>query len=132
MSTFGRTLKNIIKVGPANALKQMNTIGDIKWGLLVGTDVNGNKYFESQDEVSGRERWVEYASDQPDSGDIDPLWSGWMTRKFEEPPTEWTLETKKFWGEPTPNFTGTYKAFKTYNTTVPKFTAWEPTVKERV
>ncbi|KAI9005483.1 NADH ubiquinone oxidoreductase subunit NDUFA12-domain-containing protein [Phycomyces nitens] len=132
MSTLGRTLKNLIKIGPANYLKQMNTIGDTKWGRLVGTDVNGNKYFENLDEVSGRERWVEYASNQPDPEDIAPEWYGWLTRNFQEPPTEWNIQPKKFWGEATPNFTGTPKAYKVYNTTVSKLHAWEPVTKQRV
>jgi hypothetical protein len=53
MSTIGRTLKNFMKVGPANFVKQLDNIGDTKWGRLVGTDVYGNKYFENLDEVSG-------------------------------------------------------------------------------
>lgn len=53
MSTIGRTIKNVLKAGPASALKQMNTIGDTKWGVLVGVDRNGNKFFENNDEISG-------------------------------------------------------------------------------
>lgn len=54
MSTIGRTLKNLMKVGPASYMKQLDNICDTKWGRLVGTDVNGNKYFENLDEVSGK------------------------------------------------------------------------------
>jgi hypothetical protein len=54
MSTIGRTLKNFVKVGPVSYIKQMNNIGDTKWGRLAGIDANGNKYFENNDEVSGR------------------------------------------------------------------------------
>ncbi|KAI8374118.1 NADH ubiquinone oxidoreductase subunit NDUFA12-domain-containing protein [Radiomyces spectabilis] len=131
MSTIGRTLKNVMKVGPANALKQMNYIGDTKWGRLVGVDANGNQYFENNDEISGRERWVEYASVDPDSGDIAPEWHGWLARIVQEPPTEMKIEAQKFWGQPTPNFTGTRKAYRTYSTTKPKVSAWEPIVKAR-
>lgn len=53
MSTIGRTLKNLMKIGPSQYMKQLDTICDTKWGRLVGTDVNGNKYFENLDEVSG-------------------------------------------------------------------------------
>ncbi|KAG2205987.1 hypothetical protein INT47_005305 [Mucor saturninus] len=131
MSTIGRTLKNLMKVGPASYMKQLDTICDTKWGRLVGTDVNGNKYFENLDEVSGRERWVEYASNQPDSGDITPAWHMWLSRIVQEPPTEMNIQPQKWWGQPIPNFSGTPKAFKTYSTTVPKLQAWEPTVKAR-
>jgi hypothetical protein len=54
MSTFGRAVKNIMKVGPRSSIKQLDTICDIKYGRLVGTDVNGNKYFENNDEISGK------------------------------------------------------------------------------
>lgn len=56
MSTLGRTIKNFMKVGPASYMKQLDNICDTKWGRLVGTDVNGNKYFENLDEVSGMKR----------------------------------------------------------------------------
>ncbi|OBZ84856.1 NADH dehydrogenase [ubiquinone] 1 alpha subcomplex subunit 12 [Choanephora cucurbitarum] len=131
MSTIGRTIKNFMKVGPSSYIKQMDTIGDTKWGRLVGTDVNGNKYFENNDEVSGRERWVEYASKQNDSADITPEWHMWLARIVQEPPTEMNLQPQKWWGQPTPNFSGTRKNFKTYSTTTSKLEAWEPVVKAR-
>ncbi|CAO3608011.1 unnamed protein product [Cunninghamella echinulata] len=132
MSTLGRTIKNYLKVGPKSYLRQMDTIGDTKWGRLVGTDVNGNKYFENLDEISGRERWVEYASvNQPDSGDVAPEWHGWLGKFVQEPPTEQNIVPQKWWGEPTPNFSGTPKGYKTYNTTRPKLNAWDPIVKAR-
>lgn len=53
MSTISRTIRNVIKAGPASAFKQMNNIHDTKWGILVGTDRNGNKFFENNDEISG-------------------------------------------------------------------------------
>lgn len=53
MSTIGRTIKNVLKAGPANSLKQMNNIGDTKWGAFIGADRFGNKYFENNDEISG-------------------------------------------------------------------------------
>ena len=54
MSTIGRTLKNVLKTGPKDALHQMNNIGDTKWGPLIGIDRFGNKYFENNDEISGQ------------------------------------------------------------------------------
>ncbi|KAG0745045.1 hypothetical protein G6F57_009388 [Rhizopus arrhizus] len=120
MSTIGRTLKNFVKVGPVSYIKQMNNIGDTKWGRLAGIDANGNKYFENNDEVSGRERWVEYASDFPEAGDIAPDWHMWLSRIVQEPPTEMNIQPQKWWGEPIPNFSGTVKGYKTYNTTTPK------------
>lgn len=131
MSTLARTIKNFMKVGPSSYIKQLDNIGDTKWGILIGVDANGNKYFENNEEVSGRERWVEYASKQPDPEDIAPEWYMWLSRIVQEPPTEMNYQPQKWWGEPIPNFTGTPKAYKTYNTTVSKLQAWEPVVKSR-
>ncbi|KAI9315482.1 NADH ubiquinone oxidoreductase subunit NDUFA12-domain-containing protein [Dichotomocladium elegans] len=131
MSTIGRTIKNVVKAGPLSSLKQMNTIGDTKWGPLIGIDRFGNKYFENNEEISGRERWVEFASSEPDSADIDPAWHMWLARIVQEPPTEMTFKPQKWWAQPTPNFTGTKSFFRTYNTTKPKIDAWEPVVRAR-
>ncbi|CDH49195.1 nadh-ubiquinone oxidoreductase subunit [Lichtheimia corymbifera JMRC:FSU:9682] len=132
MSTIGRTIKNILKTGPKDALHQMNNIGDTKWGALIGVDRFGNKYFENNDEISGRERWVDFASVDPDAADIDPAWHMWLARIVQEPPTAMdSIQPQKWWTEPTPNFTGTRSSFRTYSTTKAKVTAWEPTVRAR-
>lgn len=59
MSTIGRTIKNVLKAGPANSLKQMNNIGDTKWGAFIGADRFGNKYFENNDEISGTNKSIQ-------------------------------------------------------------------------
>jgi NADH dehydrogenase (ubiquinone) 1 alpha subcomplex subunit 12 len=101
MSTLGRTLKNFMRAGPASSWRQLQFIGDTKYGALIGTDSVGNKYFENNDEIYGmahrvckaryvnvdyhcgatnrfeligRERWVEYASNDPDPAQITPDW----------------------------------------------------------
>jgi hypothetical protein len=53
MSTLGRTLKNIMRAGPASSWKQLNIMGDTKYGALIGTDAVGNKFFENNDEIFG-------------------------------------------------------------------------------
>lgn len=50
----------------------------------------------------------------------------WMARIVQEPPTEMNIQSQKWWTEPTPNFTGTRSAFRTYSTTKAKITAWDP------
>ncbi|KAM3589625.1 hypothetical protein VKS41_000483 [Umbelopsis sp. WA50703] len=131
MSTLGRTLKNFMRAGPASSWRQLQFIGDTKYGALIGTDSVGNKYFENNDEIYGRERWVEYASNDPDPAQITPDWHMWLNKFVQEPPTEMNIEPKKFFGEPTPNFTGTRNAYVPYNTVRPKYNAWEPQVKSR-
>ena len=46
MSTIGRTLRNLRKIGFREAGHQMQHIGDTKAGRLVGIDKMGNKYYE--------------------------------------------------------------------------------------
>lgn len=53
MSTLGRTLKNFMRAGPASSWRQLQFIGDTKYGALIGTDAVGNKYFENNDEIYG-------------------------------------------------------------------------------
>jgi NADH dehydrogenase [ubiquinone] 1 alpha subcomplex assembly factor 2 len=48
-----RFLNNLRKSGFKEFWKQLNTIGDSKSGVLVGTDKFGNRYFENLDEVYG-------------------------------------------------------------------------------
>ena len=43
-------------------------------GNLVGTDAMGNRYFEAEDEIADRKRWVEYAN-----SDV----SHWMQHGFD-------------------------------------------------
>jgi len=109
----------------------MQYIGDIKSGTLIGSDKLGNKYYENLDEVFGRHRWVEYASDSPDPSQITPEWHSWVHHVVESPPTVEKLVEPKFAIPYTENPTGTRKAFKTYNTVKAKTETWEPTVISR-
>ncbi|RHZ49972.1 hypothetical protein Glove_508g61 [Diversispora epigaea] len=131
MSSIPRLVKNIFKVGPRSAFKQMLTIGEVKTGTLVGVDKFGNKYFENKEEVCGRDRWIEYAHYHSDSSQIPSEWHGWVHKIIDEPPTVNPPISYKYLQEHTENFTGTPKAYKTYNTTAPKITAWEPKVLPR-
>ena len=53
MSSLTRTFKNFLRIGPREYLKQMMTIGDTKYGALVGRDQFGNKYYEHEEEFYG-------------------------------------------------------------------------------
>lgn len=56
----------------------------------------------------------------------------WLARIVQEPPTAMdSIQPQKWWTQPTPNFTGTRSAFRTYSTTKAKVTAWEPAVRAR-
>ncbi|CVL00616.1 related to nadh-ubiquinone oxidoreductase subunit b17.2 [Fusarium mangiferae] len=120
MSTISRTLSNLRKVGI-----KMLYIGDTKAGRLIGTDRAGNKFFENNEELPLRTRWVEYAKHDYDAAHIEPGWHAWISYSVDKPPTEDPLlqaGVRAF--EPSralPNFTQTRGAFKTYNTYVSHF-----------
>lgn len=96
--------------------------GDTKYGRLIGTDRAGNKFFENNEELPLRTRWVEYAKHDYDAAHIEPGWHSWISYAVDKPPTEDAMlnpGTRPF--EPTkaiPNYTQTRGAFKTYNTCV--------------
>ncbi|CAG7560018.1 unnamed protein product [Fusarium equiseti] len=135
MSTIGRTLTNLRKVGIKDYFRQMLYIGDTKAGVLIGTDRAGNKFFENQEELPLRTRWVEYAKHDYDAAHIEPGWHAWMSYAVDKPPTEDPLlQAGKRAFEPTralANFTQSQGAFKTYNTAKSKIHAWEPVAAPR-
>ncbi|KHN98404.1 NADH:ubiquinone oxidoreductase, 17.2kDa subunit [Metarhizium album ARSEF 1941] len=135
MSTLPRTLSNLRKVGIKDYFRQMLYIGDTKYGRLVGTDRAGNKFFENMEELPLRTRWVEYAKHDYDAAQIDPGWHAWISYAVDKPPTEDKLMAtglRKFEKpHPIPNYTQTRGAFKTYSTTKPKISAWEPVAVQR-
>ncbi|CAI2173667.1 16577_t:CDS:2 [Funneliformis geosporum] len=137
MSSLTRTFKNFLKIGPKEYLRQMMYIGDTKAGTLVGIDQFGNKYYENIEEFfellsEGRDRWVDYAKHYGDASQIPPEWHSWMHKITELPPTMDPPPRPKYISPFTENFTGTRKAFKTYNTTAPKILSWEPKVNQRI
>ncbi|EXU96161.1 NADH ubiquinone oxidoreductase subunit NDUFA12 domain protein [Metarhizium robertsii] len=161
MSTLPRTLSNLRKVGikltcvgllppnagtfclPGRSIQRMNRStnlvlpcnSDTKYGRLVGTDRAGNKFFENMEELPLRTRWVEYAKHDYDAAQIEPGWHAWISYSVDKPPTEDALIAtglRKF-EKPyaIPNYTQTRAAFKTYSTTKPKVSAWEPVAAQR-
>ncbi|EFQ29880.1 NADH ubiquinone oxidoreductase subunit NDUFA12 [Colletotrichum graminicola] len=135
MSTPARTFNNLRKIGIKEYFRQMLYIGDTKHGRLVGEDKAGNKFFENNDELPLRTRWVDFKKHDYDSAQVEPGWHAWLAYMVDKPPTEDALlhtKTRK-WEAPhvLPNFTATRGAFKTYNTTKPKVFTWEPKAIER-
>ncbi|CAG8467378.1 6045_t:CDS:2 [Ambispora leptoticha] len=126
-----RIIKNFFKVGPVSYWRQLQHIGDTKAGTLVGVDRFGNKYYENKEEIYGRDRWVEYGGTlykdaYEDASMIPPEWHRWIHKITEYPPTVEPPANPIYKTTHIPNFTGTEKAYKPYNTTAPKYHAWEP------
>ncbi|XP_066949657.1 probable NADH dehydrogenase [ubiquinone] 1 alpha subcomplex subunit 12 [Macrobrachium rosenbergii] len=126
---------NIIKAngGIGASLYKLYRIDTLKVGTLVGEDVNGNKYYEDDKLMLGRNRWVVY---HPKYGvDYDPSsvsaeWFGWLHHKTDQPPTK--VPPKNYpWIAPfQENVTGTEDAYTPYTTTKPKIEAWVPPKKQ--
>lgn len=76
-------------------------------GSKVGTDQLGNVYYESKD---GR-RWVIYNGSN-DASRIPPDWYSWMHRLIDGPPDEALPPPPPFLKDPTPNLTGTPRAYR--------------------
>ncbi|KAI1341019.1 NADH:ubiquinone oxidoreductase 13.4kD subunit [Xylariaceae sp. FL0016] len=137
MSTLSRTVRNLWKVGIRDYFHQMNYIGDTKAGVLVGTDRFGNKYFENNEDLPLRTRWVDYKVHDYDASQIEPGWHAWMSYAVDKAPTEdATLMYKKRPWEDTdaktvPNHTLSWAAYKPYSTTKSKVSTWEPVAAER-
>ncbi|CAG8436892.1 7621_t:CDS:2 [Ambispora gerdemannii] len=126
-----RIIKNFFKVGPVSYWRQLQHIGDTKAGTLVGVDQFGNKYYENKEEIYGRDRWVEYGGTlykdaYEDASMIPSEWHRWIHKLTEYPPTVEPAANPTFKATHKPNFTGTDKAYKPYNTTAPKYHSWEP------
>jgi NADH:ubiquinone oxidoreductase subunit len=84
-----------------------------KRGTLVGTDDQGNKYYEENrvSKAAGiKRRWVIY-NGYVEASRIPVDWHGWLHYTFDKPPVEEPFEIED-WEEPrTPNMTGTKEAY---------------------
>ena len=76
-------------------------------GRKVGSDSLGNLYYETK---SGK-RWVVY--DGPnDPTRVPPEWYAWLHHQIDGVPDEVLPPPPKFLKEPTPNLTGTPRAYR--------------------
>ncbi|KAJ3491423.1 hypothetical protein NLI96_g709 [Meripilus lineatus] len=137
MVSLARTIRSFRRVGFREWWRQLQYIGDAKSGRLVGTDQFGNRYYENmnaEEEVPGRQRWVDYAQHDYNATQVPPEWHSWIHHIRSTPPTEDSMvqNLSPTWKGPwVETLTGTRGAFKTYNTTRPKTIAWEPKVAQR-
>lgn len=63
------------------------------WSASTGTSrahshSNGNKYWENLEEQPGRTRWVDYASHDADTTQLEPIWHAWLVHTRKDPPSE--------------------------------------------
>ena len=104
-------------------------------GELVGTDGEGNRYYQDKRPVEGRRRrrWVIYER-QPEASRVPPDWHGWLHYTTDAPPPPGGLARNAWQKDHVPNFSGTDLAYRppghTLSTTgdkpKPAYEAWRP------
>lgn len=77
-------------------------------GRLVGTDGEGNRYYE--DRHNGR-RWVLYAG-LAEASRVPPGWHGWLHKRVATPPTAEDYLPFPWEKQHVPNLTGTAFAYR--------------------
>ncbi|XP_026747194.1 probable NADH dehydrogenase [ubiquinone] 1 alpha subcomplex subunit 12 [Trichoplusia ni] len=108
----------------------------LKEGTFVGSDSFGNKYYENNYYMIGRNRWVEFHPKfawEYDATHITSEWYGWLHHKTDNRPCE---DSAKYylncccyvanWLLPfSENLTGTDKAYYPYSTTNHHICVWD-------
>lgn len=98
-------------------------------GTLMGVDKYGNKYFENNEYMHGKNRWVVY-SDRAyldyDGSQIPAEWHGWMHYITDIPPTKADYPKHRWMIDHEENLTGTPAQYVPYSTTRPKIASWKP------
>ncbi|XP_072930864.1 probable NADH dehydrogenase [ubiquinone] 1 alpha subcomplex subunit 12 [Epargyreus clarus] len=122
--------------GLRKALGKLWLTDTLKEGKLMGCDSFGNKYYENQNYMLGRSRWVEYnprVSWNYDASQVTPDWFGWLHYKTDRVPCEdwakyclqsccwchcWLLPHQE-------NMSATKHAYYPYSTIRPKIHVWD-------
>ncbi len=103
-------------------------------GELVGTDADGNRYFQEKRTVPGRrrKRWVIY-NGVAEASRVPPDWHGWLHHTLDSPPPAGGLPRRDWQKQHQPNLTGTDHAYRPPGHTLsvgdkpkPPYEAWRP------
>uniref|UniRef100_A0A7S1HGH3 NADH dehydrogenase [ubiquinone] 1 alpha subcomplex subunit 12 n=1 Tax=Hemiselmis andersenii TaxID=464988 RepID=A0A7S1HGH3_HEMAN len=82
--------EGIKQFGRHDVWMQLRQCKEVKLGTHVGTDQNGNRYYENKDEQFGKDRWVVYNTVQQhmdyDPGTVTAEWHGWLHHMYDEVP----------------------------------------------
>jgi NADH:ubiquinone oxidoreductase subunit len=93
-----------------------------RFGELVGTDEQGNRYYRTiggkiDPTLNFERRWVVY-NGYAEASRIPPSWHGWIHHTVDLPPTEQNY-TPREWEKPhVPNMTGTPAAYRPTGSTL--------------
>jgi NADH:ubiquinone oxidoreductase subunit len=103
-------------------------------GELVGTDAEGNRYFQDKRVIAGRrrKRWVMY-NGVAEASRVPPDWHGWLHYTTDEVPPPGGLPRQPWQKEHLPNLSGTDGAYRPPGHTLspgekpkPPYEAWRP------
>ena len=100
----------------------------LKNGKPVGTDDEGNKYYQTRD---GSRRWVTF-NGMVEATRVPPEWHAWLHKTVDLPPTEDAPVAKDWEKEHVPNVTGSVDAYHPHGEkgarkkTTGDYEAWQP------
>lgn len=104
-------------------------------GELVGTDAQGNRYFQEKAAVEGRrrKRWVMY-NGEAEASRVPPDWHGWLHYTTHTPPPQGGFPRKPWQKDHLPNLSGSDLAYRPPGSTLvnspdkpkPHYNAWRP------
>ncbi|MBL6613411.1 MAG: NADH:ubiquinone oxidoreductase subunit NDUFA12 [Reyranella sp.] len=103
-------------------------------GELVGTDAEGNRYFQDKRIIPGRrrKRWVMY-NGVAEASRVPAEWHGWLHHTTNEVPPPGGRPRREWQKEHVPNLTGTDHAYRPPGHTLatgdkpkPPYEAWRP------
>merc|ERR1719309_127960 len=100
---------------------------DIRTGTLVGSDKYGNKYYENNKYMMGRNRFVVYpyeGREKYDGSQIPPEWHRWMQHMTDDSPVAVPPTPRKFIIDHQVNHSGSKNRYVPYSTTQPKIESW--------
>ena len=105
-------------------------------GELVGTDAQGNSYYQDKRVIPGRrrKRWVIY-NGEAEASRVPPDWHGWLHYTTNAPPPQGGFPRKPWQKDHLPNLSGTQRAYHPPGSTLaesrdskpkPPYEAWRP------
>lgn len=129
-----REQQNVLKHvgGYSNAFRRLLRECNVRVGTIVGEDKYGNKYYENDSYIAGRNRFVVFPYEgrmEYDGSQIPPEWHRWMQHSTDQPPSTHPPTPRKFFLDHERNLSGSKDAYVPYSTTKPKIEAWKPSLK---
>ncbi|EDO45329.1 predicted protein [Nematostella vectensis] len=130
MSKIQQSLKFVKEIGGVKgAFWRFMRENTARIGVFVGEDKYGNKYYENNKYLFGRNRFVEY----PYAGrmeyhatQVPPEWHRWLHNMTDDPPSKVPPVPRKFFLDHETSKTGTDEKYVPYSTTRPKIESWTP------